>query len=98
MLTMRGQKLARFGHEVHAAWDIEGGGDGDGPGSRTVMYESTSVTVFKDDPEATEIKVREFNVVELVGGEGDWKARELRTFMDASAVYKHAQKLQAKTE
>ncbi|EON98209.1 hypothetical protein UCRPA7_6264 [Phaeoacremonium minimum UCRPA7] len=96
MLTMRGQKLARFGHEVHVAWDIESGA-----GSRTVMYESTSVTVFKDDPAAAEIRVREFNIVELVGGGQDgasWKAKELRTFMDASAVYKHAQSLQAKAD
>jgi hypothetical protein len=32
---------------------------------RQVMYESTSVTVFKMDSEAKEIRVEEFNVLEL---------------------------------
>jgi hypothetical protein len=90
MLAMRAQKLARFGHEVDVAWDIPHSN-----GRRTVMYESSSVTVFKDDGTGDEIRVREFNIIELEMVEGDgqgstWKAVELRTFMDAGAVRERA--------
>ena len=69
------------------AWDIVSRE----AGKRTVMYESVSVTVFKDDEEGVRVQVPEFNVLELermedgVEGLGVW---ELRTFMDAGPVVK----------
>ena len=66
------------------------------------MYESTSVTVFKDDPEQAPVKVQEFNIVELeatasqFGSESpQYMAVELRTFMDAKSVQERATKLTA---
>jgi hypothetical protein len=89
MLSMRAQKLARFKHEVDIIWDILPAHD---QKKRTVMYESTSVTVFKEDKE--EVKVREFNIIELEDqGEGSWKAMELRTFMDTSPVRDKGKKI-----
>ncbi|RFU24204.1 hypothetical protein B7463_g12133, partial [Scytalidium lignicola] len=35
-------------------------------GGRTVIYESTSFTVVKDDEEGVEVKVKEFSIAELV--------------------------------
>jgi hypothetical protein len=81
MLSMRAAKVARFAHEVETAWDIPRGG------GRTVAYESTSVTVFKDDKEEVECKVKEFNLIELVEvEEGAWKAETLKTWMDSAPV------------
>ena len=93
-LARRAERLARFERELHVAWDVDLGA---GSGRRTVLYESTSTTVFKGDPAAREAKVREFSVLELrtrdgvVGGDGsssaeDWEVVELRTVMDPSPV------------
>jgi hypothetical protein len=93
MLEMRGKMLARFGHDVHTAWDIahpDNNGEGE---TRTVMYESTSFTVFKNDPERAEALVKEFNVIELAAEGGEWKATALRTYMDSSPVTQRAQAL-----
>ncbi|KAJ6443418.1 cell wall biogenesis protein Mhp1 [Purpureocillium lavendulum] len=117
MFERRAETVAEFRHDVDVAWDVahESQNDDDdddndaaaaaaGPGSgrRTVMYESTSVTVFRDDPERVEVRVREFNVVELVptgepgggGGGGAFKAAELRAFLDGAAVASRAQAVQ----
>jgi len=87
MMKMRGQRLKTFRHDVKAAWDIEMG-----DGKRVVMYESVSVTVFRDDADEKAVEVAEFSTVELEavgegeGGFGGWAAGVLRTFMDASPV------------
>ena len=85
MLTTRGQKLSAFGHDVHIAWDIA-----KEYGSRTLMYESTSSTVFKEDAEGAVAEVEEFNIIELVSAGEGLKADELRTFMGASSVSERA--------
>jgi hypothetical protein len=97
MLDMRSKHLAKFHHEVTAAWDIELEHDGSGRERRTVMYESSSITVFKHDPDQLEVKVGEFNIVELErssgeaeGGQQDFVAVELRTYMDAGPVKERA--------
>ncbi|KAJ5811871.1 hypothetical protein N7474_008172 [Penicillium riverlandense] len=89
MFLMRAQNLAYFGHEVDVTWDIQAS-EGS-KNHRTIMYESTSVSIFKADSEKEEIRVREFNIIELEEQEeGLWKAVELRTFMDPSAVSEKA--------
>jgi hypothetical protein len=87
MMQMRGQRLKTFRHGVKSAWDIETGN-----GTRMVMYETVSVTIFKDDPEEKAIEVSEFSTVELEpvdGREGGFEglaASVLKTFMDANPV------------
>ncbi|KAH9893090.1 hypothetical protein F4778DRAFT_784547 [Xylariomycetidae sp. FL2044] len=96
LFARRGEKVARFHHEVSYAWDIaaEPGGSTTA-GARTVLYESVSTTVFKGDPDANEAKVKEFNIVELAPKKagGPLHAVALRTIMDASPVTKLAQAL-----
>ncbi|KAI1255092.1 hypothetical protein MGN70_003155 [Eutypa lata] len=99
LLSRRSERLARFESEVHAAWDL-GSVDaaGGSAGRRTVLYESTSTTVFKGDPMAHEARVKEFSVVELRlrgDGSGGFEAIELRTVMDPSPVTALAQAIVA---
>ena len=101
MFEMRGTSLSKFGHRVAFAWDIEHieeEADKQGSGKkskRTVMYESTSFSVFKNDPDQVEAKVREFNVIELeedVDAEpGKLRATALRGYMDPQPVKDRAQ-------
>ncbi|KAF7544918.1 hypothetical protein G7Z17_g9582 [Cylindrodendrum hubeiense] len=80
MLSKRSEKLRAFRHEGAVAWDVA-----KEDGTRSLLFESTSVTAFKDDDDGVEARVAEFSVVELVrDGDGSWKATELRTFMDPS--------------
>ncbi|KAK0639900.1 hypothetical protein B0T16DRAFT_249358 [Cercophora newfieldiana] len=82
MLAMRSTKVSKFGHDVHTAWDIA-----EDDGGRTLMYESTSFTVFKGDPESVEARVNEFGVIELSRcSGGELKATKLRTYMDPAPV------------
>lgn len=90
MLEMRASKLAKFGHNVEMAWDID-----NADGSRTVMYESTSVTVFKEDKEGVEVRIKEFNIIELAAssdGKGfkGLQAVQLRAYLDGSPVTERA--------
>lgn len=85
---MRSQRLKTFRHDLKAAWDVE---LDDGTGRRMVLYESVSVTVFRDDPDEKAVEVAEFSTVELEpadGGEGfeGLAASVLKTFMDANPV------------
>ena len=87
MLAMRSTKVSKFGHDVHIAWDIA-----EDDGRRTVMYESTSFTVFKDDPQSVEVRVNEFSIIELSKCDGgELKAIKLRTYMDPGPVLERAQ-------
>ncbi len=94
MLPKRAERLARFHHDVRMAWDVAAR---DGSGRRTVMYESTSLSTFKADPDAVEVQVAEFNVVELVPiadpttGEMALRALQLRAFLDGAPVTSRAQ-------
>jgi hypothetical protein len=96
MLDTRSKHLAKFHHKVTVAWDIEQEDDGSSRERRTVMYESSSITVFKHDPEKLEISVREFNIVELErskeagGDEQGFVAVELRSYMDAGPIKERA--------
>jgi len=98
MFEARSTRLSVFRHDVKKAWDIA---YDDGPLSRrTVMYESTSVTIFKDDPEQLSVEVDEFNIVELEprGSQYEsehpqYKAVELKTFMNAKPVQERAAKV-----
>lgn len=83
VLSNRSTMVAKFGHELDTVWDIA-----KEDGTRTVLYQSTSTTVFKDDSE--ELKVKEFNVIELVSTEDGLKAWQLRTYMDASPIENRA--------
>jgi hypothetical protein len=93
MQMMRCKRVARFGHDVRAAWDVASGPGG----ARTVMYESVSTTVFNDDPQSTELPVAEFTVMELIpaagtGGDGiaGLRAKVMRTYMNPAAVTQRA--------
>jgi hypothetical protein len=86
MFEQRAKKLTMFQHKISKAWDIV-----TARGKRTVMYESVSVTVFKDDVEGMRVRVPELNIVELEpmdGGVEGLGVVELRVFMDASPVVK----------
>ena len=101
-LARRGERLARFERDLHCAWDVAAAAAPPSSSSsqlrRTVLYESTSTTVFLGDALAREAKVREFSVLELRlkegrsagGGAGagaeDWELVEIRTVMDPSPV------------
>jgi hypothetical protein len=84
MLKMRSQKVKVFHHTVKSVWDVQRE-----DGNRTVMYESVSETVLKDDPEDASVEVAEFSIIELApyqdGIEG-LAVTELRTYMDAQQV------------
>ena len=54
---------------------------------RTVMFEATSETIFKNDPEGFTVKTREFNILDLEGrDESDLQVVEMRIFLDAKPV------------
>ncbi|OQE21762.1 hypothetical protein PENSTE_c011G01100 [Penicillium steckii] len=60
---------------------------------RTVMFEATSCTMFKGDPDEFRVKVREFNILDLEGDVGDLQVVEMRVFMDGKPVQARAQEL-----
>lgn len=94
MLEARAGKLSEFYHDVKVAWDVEKDG-----GKRTVMYESVSVTVLRNDPEKVEVKVPEFNIIELEpmdSSVSDLRAVELRCYMDAKPVMQRISELAAR--
>ncbi len=91
MLKSRAEKLRVFHHDIKAVWDIE-----KEDGKRTVMYESVSVTVFESDPEKTEIKVPEFNVIEsepVENGSEGVGAVELRSYLETKPITQRGSEL-----
>ncbi|OAA69490.1 hypothetical protein ISF_02760 [Cordyceps fumosorosea ARSEF 2679] len=102
MLPKRAARLTRFHHDVRMAWDVAAR---DGSGRRTVMYESSSLSTFRADPEAVEVRVAEFNVVELVPvvadedtGRTELRALQLRAFLDGGPVTSRAQMIAVEEE
>lgn len=58
---------------------------------RTVMFEATSETIFKNDPDKFPIKIREFNILDLEGrDEDDLQVVEMRVFLDSRPVQARA--------
>ncbi|RHZ55746.1 uncharacterized protein CDV56_104853 [Aspergillus thermomutatus] len=106
LLDVRQRHLQRFHHDVHRAWDIARTDTGNH--ARTVMFEATSGAVFRNDPDRFEVRVKEFNVLELEmsgsqsdghsdgGEEGKERliAVEMRTYMDARPVQDQAARVQ----
>lgn len=63
---------------------------------RTVMFEATSSTVFKNDPDEFVVKVQEFNILDLEGrDQSDLQVVEMWAFMDGKPVQSRAQQLNA---
>ncbi|RHZ69807.1 hypothetical protein CDV55_106130 [Aspergillus turcosus] len=112
LLDVRQRHIKHFHHDVHKAWDIARSdtGNGTATGPRTVMFEATSGTIFRNDPEEFEVRVKEFNILELeTSGSGSKSqsdgddegnggfglvAVEMRTYMDARPVQDQAARLQ----
>ncbi|KAJ5715576.1 uncharacterized protein N7483_012757 [Penicillium malachiteum] len=70
-------------------------GSSQSPMKRTVMFEATSETIFKDDPDDFLIKIREFNILDLEGpSNDDLQVAEMRIFLDARPVQARAASLQ----
>lgn len=58
---------------------------------RTVMFEATSETVFKHDPDQFPVKLREFNILDLEGNSlDDLRIVEMRVFLDSRPVQARA--------
>lgn len=112
LLEVRRRHLAAFGHEVEVAWDIalepedeaqaQPGARGQGHGyrkdKRTVMFEATSSTVFRDDPDQFAVKVKEFNILDIekqdAGSGSEFQVVQMRTYLDARPVQDRAARLQ----
>lgn len=61
---------------------------------RTVMFEATSETVFKHDPDQFPVKLREFNILDLEGKNlDDLQIVEMRVFLDSRPVQARAASL-----
>jgi hypothetical protein len=64
------------------------------------MYESASVTVFAEDKEGVQVRIREFNIIELAAssdGKGihGLHAVQLRAYLDGSPVTERATAMMA---
>ncbi|KAJ5467925.1 hypothetical protein N7475_005677 [Penicillium sp. IBT 31633x] len=63
---------------------------------RTVMFEATSSTTFKADPDQFAVRIREFNILDLEGrDESDLQIVEMRIFLDERPIQAHAASLYA---
>ncbi|KAJ5281962.1 hypothetical protein N7478_007334 [Penicillium angulare] len=69
--------------------------DTQGPLKRTVMFEATSETIFKVDPDQLPIKIQEFNILDLEGSnENELQVKEMRIYLEARPVQARAAALQ----
>lgn len=60
----------------------------------SIMFEATSETIFKDDPDQFPVKTREFNVLELEGtSDADLRIIQMRSFFDAKPIQARAASL-----
>ncbi|KAJ6115420.1 hypothetical protein N7486_001198 [Penicillium sp. IBT 16267x] len=60
----------------------------------TVMFEATSETIFKDDPDRFPIKTHEFNILDLSGtSDTDLQIIQMRIFLDAKPIEARAASL-----
>ncbi|EYE92901.1 uncharacterized protein EURHEDRAFT_414847 [Aspergillus ruber CBS 135680] len=103
LLEVRSKHLSAFHHDMEVAWDIVP--DGSDGHTRTVMFQATSVTVFRNDPDQFAVRVEEFNVLELKKilrelGPGqeleeqlEFQVVEMRTYFDARPVQDRAANL-----
>lgn len=98
LLEVRRKHLSSFHHDMHIAWDIVPEGQ-DPAQRRTVMFEATSATVFRNDPDQFAVRVKEFHIIELQKrpkekeGEVPWQVVEMRTYLDARPVQDRAARL-----
>ncbi|CDM34259.1 hypothetical protein DTO013E5_2347 [Penicillium roqueforti] len=61
---------------------------------RTVMFEATSETTFREDPCQFAVRVREFNILDLEGrDESDLQIVEMRIFLDQRPLQAHSASL-----
>lgn len=60
----------------------------------SVMFEATSETIFKDDPDRFPVKIREFNILDLEGAsDADLRIIQMRMFLDAKPIQARAASL-----
>ncbi|KAK9322168.1 hypothetical protein V1517DRAFT_374084 [Lipomyces orientalis] len=103
MARVRSSKLSSFYHKVRRAWDLElpaAANEGSSSCRRTVLYESVSVTIFKDDPQQLPVEVPEFNIIELepnASDHGKFVALELRSYLDPKPIVERRRQLQSNT-
>lgn len=113
LLNVRRKHLQELYHVIEVAWDImvpgsvqeEESGPEQKPGAkRTVMFEATSSTTFRSDPDQFAVKMKEFNILELEYMSGEWVSQEpgrgpgwqvveMRTYMDPRPVQDRAARL-----
>ncbi|KAJ5771602.1 hypothetical protein N7520_002131 [Penicillium odoratum] len=96
--------LSYFHHYLHVAWDMdltlnsfnlntESHDPHNSHMKRTVMFEATSETIFKDDPDQFSIKTCEFNILDLEGTAENLQIVEMRMFLDAKPIQARAASL-----
>lgn len=96
LLRIRDKYLSTFRHEIETIWDI---GVADGR-QRTVMFEATSVTAFREDEDQFEVRLKEFNVLDLETEGKNHNTPEglrivgMRTYMDVRPLQDRAARMQ----
>lgn len=97
LLEVRGRHLSRFHHETHTSWDMDlnPSKQSDSRLARTIMFEATSESILKDDPDSFPVKVCEFNILDLAGpNDSDLRVVGMRMYLDSKPVQARAAFLQ----